>query len=618
MKRNKQKKPPNCYHKLFSVLLLVATLFMGIGYATINSISLEFEGSVIVQQQDNLFISEVEFSESKNGSLERMDIISAFQTVLNSKVTLSSSDADSYVSYIIKIYNSTSDTYYYTGVDPNYEFYDNSDIIFNVNNLNDDNILNSNSTMVFEITFQYKDSNLPDNNVLNSYIKFCFSKVYPITYKNLAGSDLPKYAFDNEDLSITFTDSVPSSLQIYCDNVLITDYTYVDNVLTIPSVVGEIKIVGFIPEPNLSNDLIPVIYNGNDWIAVDEDSEWYDYSKQKWANAVIAKSGTSISIGDVVDLENDIKGIFVWVPRYEYKIATDGTNEVYINFIPIEKTTASSGYILPDAFTFGTTNVDGVWLGKFETSMDTSTEELYVIPNAIAVTDQTVSTQYNLALAFNDDLASSNIDTHMAKNSEWGVTAYLSQSLYGKFGNSNYTGDNKEIYVNNSLGLYTGRSGGSPNPEKSTYGTYSYDQGFIDGTEESGIGASTTGNIYGIYDMSGGAYEYVMGYLTTASSTFGSTSSGYNAAGFSSTPDSKYYDGYTSSVSSSSPYNSHALGETTGWYNDDSVSITGTYPWYMRGGVADGGASSGIFAYGITSGYMGAYASFRMSLIIVD
>lgn len=618
MNKKKKKKLPYCYNKIFPLLLFIATLFMGIGYAVINSISLEVSGTVMAQEPDNLFISEIEFNESKNEDLEKLDTISTFQTTLNSKVTLSKDDADSYVSYIVTIYNNTSDTYYYKGTTFDENFYDNLNIVYTVKNLNNDNILKSNNVAVFEITFQYKDSTTSDNNILNSYIKFCFSKAHLITYKNLAGDNLPKYAIDSEDLSITFTNNIPADVQIYRDDILVTDYTYSNNILIIPNVIGEIKIVGYVPSPNLSDDLIPVVYDGNDWIAVDENEEWYDYGKQQWANAVIPKSSVSIATGDIVDLENDIKGIFVWIPRYEYRISTDGSNEIYINFISTEKTTASSDYILPDAFTFGTSNVDGVWLGKFETSMDSSTQELYVIPNKVAVTSQTMSTQYSLGLAFNDDLISTNIDTHMAKNSEWGVTAYLSQSLYGKFGNSDYTGDNKEIYVNNSLGLYTGRSGGNTSPEGSTYGTYNYDDGFVNGTEESGIGASTTGNIYGIYDMSGGAYEYVMGYLTTASSTFGSTNTGYNAAGFSSTPNSKYYDGYTSSVSSSSPYNSHALGETTGWYGDGSVTISGDTPWYMRGGVVDGGTEAGIFAYGTTSGYMGSYASFRMALIITN
>lgn len=42
----------------------------------------------------------------------------------------------------------------------------------------------------------------------------------------------------------------------------------------------------------------------------------------------------------------------------------------------------------------------------------------------------------------------------MLNNNEWGAVAYLSRSKYGA---------NREVYVNNSSGYYTGRSGGSYN-----------------------------------------------------------------------------------------------------------------------------------------------------------
>lgn len=618
MKKNKIKKIPYCYNKVFPLLLLIATLFMGIGYATINSISLEINGLVTANEPKDLFISEIEFSKSKNANIEKMDTISTFQTTLNSKTTLSSNDNYSYVSYIVTIYNNTSDTYYYTGTVYDENFYDNENIIFSVNNLSSDNILKSNSVAVFEITFEYRNSTLVNNNILNSYIKFCFDKIHLITYKNLASNNLPEYVIDGENLNITFTNNIPGDIKVYKNNILTTDYTYNNGVLTIQNVTEEIRIEGIVPTPNLSSDLIPVIYNGSNWVAVDDETEWFDYSKQHWANAVVPKNGVTISTGDIVDLEQDIKGIFVWIPRYEYKISTDGTNEIYINFISKEKTTASNGYILPDAFTFGTTNVEGIWVGKFETSMDSSSEEIFVIPNTKSITDQFINTQYNLALAYNDNFNDPNIDSHMLKNSEWGVVAYLSQSLYGKFGNNDYTGNNKEIYVNNSLGLYTGRSGGNTSPEGSIDGTYRYDDDFVNGTEVSGIGASTTGNIYGIYDMSGGAIEYVMGYYSNTNTEFGATSSGYNAADFSSTPDAKYYDFYSSSVSVFTPYVSHALGETAGWNGDGSVTITGDSPWYMRGGFPDSKTEAGIFSYGVTSGYMGSYATFRLALIFTN
>ena len=124
----------------------------------------------------------------------------------------------------------------------------------------------------------------------------------------------------------------------------------------------------------------------------------------------------------------------------------------------------------------------------------------------------------------------SNVDTHMMKNSEWGSVAYLSQSKYGKLGNTNFSGTNKEIYQNKSDQFITGCSYGSPSNTNTDYGChYTYEK------EITGTGASTTGTIYGIYDMSGGAWEYVMGNYNGL----------IGSSGFSNMPDIKYYDKYT-------------------------------------------------------------------------
>ena len=96
----------------------------------------------------------------------------------------------------------------------------------------------------------------------------------------------------------------------------------------------------------------------------------------------------------------------------------------------------------------------------------------------------------------------------MMKNSEWGAVAYLSQSKYGKYGNGNYMGANKEVYINNywnNSTTMTGCSSGSTNANYSSTCAYTFEK------ENNGTGASTTGMIYGVYDMSGGAFEYVMG-----------------------------------------------------------------------------------------------------------
>jgi hypothetical protein len=65
---------------------------------------------------------------------------------------------------------------------------------------------------------------------------------------------------------------------------------------------------------------------------------------------------------------------------------------------------------------------------------------------------QTVSNEYTTAANIQSDHGiGSTVETHMSKNDEWGAVAYLSQSTYGKYGNTSYTGANKEIYVNNAV-----------------------------------------------------------------------------------------------------------------------------------------------------------------------
>ena len=77
----------------------------------------------------------------------------------------------------------------------------------------------------------------------------------------------------------------------------------------------------------------------------------------------------------------------------------------------------------------------------------------------------------------------------MMKNDEWGAVAYLSKSKYGK---------NAEVTINSNSSYYTG--GGSGNAYVSN------------------IGQSTTGTVHGVYDMSGGAWEYVAAYVDNGDS----------------------------------------------------------------------------------------------------
>jgi len=360
------------------------------------------------------------------------------------------------------------------------------------------------------------------------------------------------------------------------------------------------------------NSLIPIIYENNNWKVADTTQKWYDYANQEWANAVILKSGVTKNVGDIVNVSSEVQGMFVWIPRYEYKIEgqygthTDGTSgtvdlpgEIKVNFVSKETNTASEEYRVHSAFKFGDTELSGIWVGKFETTGTASAPT--ILPSVTSLRSQTLSAQFTTVKVFNTYTNNSNMDAHMSKNSEWGAVAYLSQSKYGKYGNSSYEASDKQVIINNCSNYITGIGANSQNEMQSstTCTTNTYET-------TKGKAASTTGNITGVYDMSGGALEYVMGvYNKTISNS-----------GFSSLPEEKYYDNYTTDNATTACDGElcygHALRETAGWYSDIQGIVNSRQPWFYRGSYYSHIQSAGVFASDTNTGIGNALYSFRV------
>lgn len=402
--------------------------------------------------------------------------------------------------------------------------------------------------------------------------------------------------------------------------------------------------------PELDSGMIPVTISDTGVVTtIDKsNSNWYNYANKEWANVVLTTSSSRSKYFNTTGVpvsESDILAYLVWVPRYKYKIWTTTTSskgsEQTIEVVFEDKTTPKStgttvgSYRTHPAFTFGDAELNGIWVGKFETTGDATTPT--VKPNLQSLRSQKVSEQFSTAQKFGTIAYGSSvqIDAHMMKNSEWGAVAYLSHSKYGV---------NREIYINNSSGFYTGRSGGNvggstaintvytdqtSTAKINTYGFYTwdgyllnYDTNTKSSTHDISKVASTTGNITGIYDMSGGAWEYVMGYYSGASTTWGASSKG-NYAGFSSKPDSKYYDDYTTTNTLTACNGGicygHAISETTSWYSDYAYFVKSSKPWFYRGGSYDYGAGAGAFYRSSWDGDMDEYdpLSFRLVLVKV-
>ena len=418
--------------------------------------------------------------------------------------------------------------------------------------------------------------------------------------------------------------------------------------------------------PRLDDGMIPVVFDTSDGTVIktvsNTDSSWYSYANKEWANAVLVKeSGTQTRAyyktnpGVAID-ESDILAYYVWIPRYKYKIwSVDNDNkegkEQTIDIVFESTSSISTGtqvgeYITHPAFWWDNDSdgvrepgeeLSGIWVGKFETTG--TADSPTILPNVSPLLDQNISTQFATAQKLGGTTygVSSNVDSHMMKNSEWGAAAYLSHSKYGV---------NREVYINNSA-IYTGRSGGnvpgSTSDEVSTYGDYTWDGYLLEydtntksSTRDLTKVASTTGNITGIYDMSGGAWEYVMGVFansdgqlwsgssTSSNSGFtglvGSSGTSYTGTAF---PDSKYYDVYKATsgttISALTACNGgvcygHGLSETNAWYGDywhygDLVSAD--TPWFLRGDYFGDDVRAGVFFVGYVNGASDSYSGFR-------
>ena len=374
--------------------------------------------------------------------------------------------------------------------------------------------------------------------------------------------------------------------------------------------------------PELDRGMIPVVISNDGTVTtiLKDDSNWYNYDEKKWANIVLVNSSSRrdyLNTTGIVIPEDDILAYYVWIPRYKYKIWETGMSsagkeqEIEIVF-ETKDTDKSTGtqvgeYRTHPAFTFGDVELAGIWVGKFET---TGTADSPTIKgNSISLTRQSRSEQFTTSQLFSGTTYGSNlrVDSHVMKNSEWGAVAYLSHSKYGI---------NGEIKRNN-YSAYDEFLTGCGVDETATGSSTTCVTAYGSATEYL---QSTTGNITGIFDMVGGTDEFVMAYYSQASSTWGAASNG-DFAGFSSKPDSKYYDEYVSTDPLTACYGElcygHALSETANWYNNVAIFVDESYPWLDRGGyalvdVVD--EKLGIFVFAYTDGGAAHLASFRSVL----
>ena len=343
-----------------------------------------------------------------------------------------------------------------------------------------------------------------------------------------------------------------------------------------------------------------------------EGSGTADNNQSKWANAKVTING--------------IDSYFVWIPRYAYRIVyfkdetskneyrsgtlteeegveqgkivgySDSRGIVDASGKKIDGVANYTGINVGDYFTphpaftsdvnMGgwSTELKGIWIGKFEASRAdataTNSGSSTVLKTTHGVTSyvrMNIGEMYTRGKEYNDKL-----NSHMIKNSEWGVVAYLTHSKYGR---------NGVAITENHTAYYTG---GGPESE--------YTENVLQ---------STTGNVYGVYDMSGGVFDVAAGYYNGSDANLSIAESFASNGGKS----NEYVTTYTGTDIKTSYIKgdcTYETGFTVYWINAGK-------PFLKRGGNDFGGTGTRPFMnqhYNHT-GEGGNGAGFRICLAII-
>ncbi len=443
--------------------------------------------------------------------------------------------------------------------------------------------------------------------------------------------------------------------------------------------------------PALKTGMTPIKFNeataskkGEAVKTTKEDKDWYSYENKKWANA-----------------ETQDGSMWVWIPRYAYRINSDtqttdivfliGTSDNYYDEqgklqtakrckSKKEKVDTEAGYTVHPAFTDESSiefrnggwdrELTGVWVSKFEAAYATSGElpnkapvkessVVYTVasvwaplielkgvkPNATvdggmsarnwidgkyevnkekikyptfqgssyAMNYTSINDANNISRALTEEgniygLSTLDTDSHLMKNSEWGAVTYLCKSTKYGIGNKDIAVNSKDL---NNGGVSNTKEQG--NKLASVYAVTGYNSDNNEWNDYLGesLSSSTTGNIYGIYDLAGGCWDRMTGYINNGvnkeaasvvvgkdKSTKYATVYPYSDVGETDTEKAKTNYNLNDKIFGDAIIETSTLGDgDTSWNNKFSEYIGGEKPFFVRGGTYKEMNNYGICAF---------------------
>ncbi len=360
----------------------------------------------------------------------------------------------------------------------------------------------------------------------------------------------------------------------------------------------------------------------------------------------------------------------IWVAKFEAGYAS-GNNSAPVKASSVNYTQTTAWVKNIEAGTDSdSTQTARNWLDGIYGSTKTAIKYPTFQPITYSMNYITHNDAFNIAKAMTENGniygLTGSTDSHLIKNSEWGAVAYLSQSKYGLNGT--------DIAVNN-ISLNSGGAKRTNTAGKSgvdsvyavtgcttasssdgeTIKTIANINGTTGNTANNGVytwdqlngcKASSTGTIYGIYDLSGGTWERTAAYVANSHGNLKDygASIAYDGSSLK-TASTKYtttypFDSSTDNTgiadndtnlntASSNNYKKNTLiygdgiyeTSTTGtgsssWYSDSSYYPGLYYSFSVRGGSLWYGSNAGLFYFYRNGGISDSYGGFRAVLTV--
>lgn len=238
-KKRYQKK--HYFPFFLTIIIASCLLFLTIGFSAFQDNLKITDLSAIVRIDKDIRIMGVSLKEVHNA-------VSLYEEYNVSNITsnITLVDQSSYVIYKVSVYNLGNT---YMGI---------KDININNENLQvealnynlKDKICDSDKCLLgakkdLEIKVSYKEGKYDSTNTsFNIKCEFNFGEIYSIEYENVNGTNLPTEIISGDTLQISFTKKDSEVIKIVMNNRFLNDneYSYIDNILTVPNVEGNISV----------------------------------------------------------------------------------------------------------------------------------------------------------------------------------------------------------------------------------------------------------------------------------------------------------------------------------------------------------------------------------------